>query len=302
MARSFFISAKSLSDIVSHQPPFLFDCSWHMPATGRKGREEWIKKRIPRSLFFDIDDICDHSTSLPHMLPTVSEFWPRINQFGITNRNCPIVLYDSSSLYVASARVFWMLRVFGFEQVQILQGGLRSWEEEGLPTSTDANENGTTTLLKEESDNVFLDHLVYTCDKMKKAVADPHPPPIFDARSYDRFHGLQNEPRSGLRSGHIPKTLNLPYTELFPPSGGHFLSIDELNQKFKSFGLPEPNSEEARMIPIVTTCGSGVTASVVALALNWCGYLNVAVYDGSFSEWGQEKNGLRVIGKDGKDV
>lgn len=284
--------------------PVIIDCSWYMAGSNRSGRQEWRERRIPTSAYLDIDELCDHTVNLPHMLPKEDQFWANIGKYGVSTWRDPIVLYDSSNYYVASARVFWMLQVFGFQNVQVLMGGLEEWRKRGLPLDNERkSENDFNRRERVESSGVFRSDKVVSLEKMKElsqSIVSSHQQGagqrhfIIDARSSERFRGVQAEPRPGLRSGHIPGSCNVPYTLLFPPEGGHFHSKEQTKAIFEKLGV----SFEGKGYPefITTTCGSGVTAAVVSLALEWCGYAGgLAVYDGSFTEWGHPQSGAPVV-------
>ena len=301
-----FISCEALRCALAGPaaPPIVIDCSWFMPGTNRSGLAEWRERRIPSAAFLDIDVFSDRGSSLPHMLPREQDFWSNIGRYGVSSWKDPVVLYDSSNFYVASARVRWMLSVFGFRDVRVLAGGLEEWRKNGFPLDLERRSEDTTTIVAPQSvepSGVFRSEKVVDFDAMKeisqKAVQQGSPVGghvILDARSSERFRGTQSEPRPGLRSGHIPGSISLPYTQLFPPGGGHFHNKEKLTDIFRSLGV----SFEGKDAPafITTTCGSGVTAAVVSLAVEWCDPVRAcALYDGSFSEWGRFDSGAPVL-------
>jgi thiosulfate/3-mercaptopyruvate sulfurtransferase len=238
------------------------------------------------------------------MLPKEKDFWENISKYGISSWKDQIVLYDSSNYYVASARVYWMLQVFGFQNVKVLMGGFEEWRRLGFPLEVEKKSGISPDILSKrvEQSGVYREEKVVGFQKMKEIsrhACDEQSKLkkrniILDARSSERFFGLQAEPRPGLRCGHIPGSLNIPYTLLFPSEGGHFHSQEKTKEMFENLGVSfVPESEPTF---ITTTCGSGVTAAVVALALEWCGYPGtVAVYDGSFTEWGDPHSGATVV-------
>jgi len=256
----------------------VFDGSWHLPDAGRNAKEEYLAGHIPGALFFDIDDIADEKSPLPHMLPSTVKFASRMKKLGVGD-GMRIVVYDSLGIYSA-ARVWWTFRVMGHADVAVLNGGLPKWKAEGL-----ALEEGYPTKRSERHYSPrFNAELVRDLDDMRALLTRPGDQ-IVDARPAGRFAGTEPEPRAGLRSGHIPGSTNIPHDALVN-ADGTLKSRDELERIFAAAGI-DPHA------PVVTTCGSGVTASLVSLALAVLGQTNAAVYDGSWAEWGQD-NGLPV--------
>jgi thiosulfate/3-mercaptopyruvate sulfurtransferase len=246
------------------------DGTWHMPQLKRDARAEFVRAHVPGAVFFDIDEVADRTTSLPHMLPTPEAFARAVGALGIGDGD-RLVIYDTRGV-VSAARVWWTFRVFGHERVGVLDGGLRKWTAEGRPV-----EAGEPRPAPRPYTARFHPELVRNFGQMR-ANLDGAGEQVLDARSAGRFHGTEPEPRPGLRGGHIPGSLNLPYETLYRPDGT-LLPTPRLEQAFAAAGLDLGK-------PIVTTCGSGVTASVLALALHRLGRPDVAVYDGSWSEWG----------------
>jgi thiosulfate/3-mercaptopyruvate sulfurtransferase len=246
------------------------DGTWHMPQLGRDARAEFEAAHVPGAVFFDIDAIADRATALPHMLPGTAEFAAAVGGLGI-GRGDRVVVYDVRGV-VSAARVWWTFRAFGHDAVGVLDGGLKTWRAEGRPV-----ESGPVTTRRRVFDARLRPELVRDLAAMR-ANLDSHHAQVLDARSAGRFAGTEPEPRAGLRGGHIPGSLNLPYETLYR-ADGTLRPPDELEAAITGAGI-----DLAR--PIVTTCGSGVTASVLALALCRVGRPDVAVYDGSWSEWG----------------
>lgn len=246
------------------------DGSWFMPAEGRSGAAEFLEAHIPGAVFFDIDALADTTVDLPHMLPSPEAFAMAVGALGL-RRECLIVAYDSFGVRSA-ARVWWTLRAMGFENVLVLDGGLRKWRAEGRPTVS-----GPASPAKAEVRPAFDGGLVRDQAAMRAIVANGGAQ-IVDARGAARFRGEAPEPRPGLRSGHMPAACNVPFDGLLNPDGT-MKSVDEIPSVFTGAGVDLDR-------PIVTTCGSGVTASVLALALARIGRDRAAVYDGSWSEWG----------------
>ena len=252
----------------------IIDASWHMPDEGKDARAEYLAEHIPGARFFDIDEIADTKSNLPHMLPPPEKFSSRMRAMGIGDGS-RIVIYDSRGLFSA-ARVWWTFRVMGVDDVSVLNGGLPKWKQEGRPidngpppprTSRHFTARRNLDLVRDVSDI--------------KALLKDRSAEIVDARAPERFAGKAPEPRPGLRSGHIPGSHNLPYAKLLNKDGT-LKSPPELERLFAEAGVDLSK-------PVVASCGSGITASVLALGLAQIGHRRTAVYDGSWSEWGADK-------------
>ena len=255
----------------------VFDASWHLPTAKRDGRKEYLAGHIPGALFFDIDDLSDDRSPLPHMLPSTVKFASRMKKMGVGD-GMRIVVYDTQGLFSA-ARAWWTFRVMGHEDVAVLNGGFKKWQAEGRPV-----EDGPPPQRSERHFTPrFNAELVRDIDDIRGMIGKDRQ--IIDARSAGRFEGRDAEPRPGLRSGHIPGSRNVYYGELLN-ADGTLKPREELQRVFVDAGLDLGQ-------PVVTTCGSGVTASILSLALALLGQTNAAVYDGSWSEWGAE-NGLPI--------
>ena len=251
-----------------------------LPLVGQpgKGRDSYDAGHIPGAVFFDINAIADHQTDLPHMLPGVGEFEAAAGALGLS-RDASIVVYDAHGLYSAP-RVWWTLRAMGYPNVVVLDGGLKAWRTEGRALTTVAVSPDPVAV------EAFLTPDLRVDLAGMRQVLDRGTAQVVDARSAGRFRGEAPEPRASLRSGHMPGALNVPFNEVVNPDGT-LKSVSELNLVF---------AQVDRTRPIVTTCGSGVTAAVLALALARLGRLDVAIYDGSWSEWGARADTAIVTG------
>src|SRR5690242_6524535 len=247
----------------------VLDGSWHMPQLQRDPRAEFAQAHIPGAAFFDIDAIADRATDLPHMLPEAKAFAAAVGALGV-GAGDRVVVYDVRGV-VSAARVWWTFRVFGHDAVAVLDGGLRKWRAEGHRV-----ESGPSAPVPREFRATFHPELVRDLAAMRANLAAPGAQ-VLDARSAGRFAGTEPEPRAGLRGGHIPGSLNLPYDTLYRDDGT-LKPVTALRAALQAAGVDLER-------PVVTTCGSGVTASVLALALYLAGRRDVAVYDGSWSEW-----------------
>ncbi|MCM5556060.1 3-mercaptopyruvate sulfurtransferase [Pleomorphomonas sp. JP5] len=264
-----FVTADWLSRHLDDPSVAIVDGSWHMPATARSGWAEYLAGHIPRAVFFDVDAIADTASSLPHMLPSPEAFAATMGALGISDKQT-IVIYDSYGLRSA-ARVWWTFRVMGARDVVILDGGLPAWTSGHLPL-----EEGEPASIEPKTFNPsFNPSLVRDFEDVKAALGSPIQ--ILDARSAGRFQGQEAEPRAGLRSGHMPGAINLPFGDVI--DGERMKSASDLRAVFASRGIDTGK-------PIITSCGSGVTAAILALALDVVGAPDVAVYDGSWTEWG----------------
>lgn len=241
-----------------------------LPLVGQPGhgRDSYVAGHIPGAVFFDINAIADPDTDLPHMLPTPEAFAEAAGALGLA-QDASIVVYDAHGIYSAP-RVWWTLRAMGYRNVFVLDGGLRAWRAEGRPVETDEPRPATVGVTPD-----FNGELVANIDFVRQAL-ESGSCQVVDARSAGRFRGEAPEPRASLRSGHMPGALNLPFDQVVN-ADGTLKPADALRAAFAHVDLDRP---------IVTTCGSGVTASVLALALARLGRLDVAVYDGSWTEWG----------------
>lgn len=247
------------------------DATYHLPNTGRSGHAEYLAGHIPGAVFFDVDGIRDESDPLPHMLPSADAFSAAMSRLGIANGD-HVVAYDAHGL-MSAARAWWMLRVFGHERVSLLDGGLPKWRREGRPL-----EPGEVRREAGRFGAVLRPELV-RAKRDLLANLDSRREQVVDARSAARFEGSAPEPRAGLRGGHIPGSRSLPYDALLDREHRTVLSPERIGAAFDAAGID-------RTRPVVCSCGSGVTAAVLAFGLFLTGKDDAAVYDGSWSEWG----------------
>jgi len=250
------------------------DATWFLPTLQRDAKAEYARAHIPGAVHFDIDDIADEHSPLPHMLPSAAKFSSRMRKLGLGD-GTRIVVYDNNR-YSASARAWWMLRLFGHPEVAVLDGGLAKWLAEGRPV------DDRPVIPREAHFTARQNNLLLRDLEQIRANLVARREQVVDARPGGRFAGSEPEPRAGLRGGHIPQSLNLPHLDLVA-GDGTLLPAAELRARFEAQGI-DPRR------PIVTTCGSGVTACTVALALHQLGAAEGAVYDGSWSEWGGRRD------------
>jgi thiosulfate/3-mercaptopyruvate sulfurtransferase len=234
----------------------------------------YLDEHIPGAIFFDIEELSDHSTQLPHMLPSAEAFSRNMSALGISD-NSTIVIYEQEGVFSAP-RAWWTLRTFGAQNVHILDGGLRAWTEANLPTESGPVHHAPTIF------HATLNHeAVKDLSQLKEKIANHQQ--ILDARSAARFNGAAPEPRPGLSSGHMPGATSVPFTELV--QDGRLKSAEKLRALFASKDIDLQQ-------PITTTCGSGVTAAVIALSLEIVGAPNVSLYDGSWAEYAQQQDSV----------
>ena len=268
-----FVSTEWLATHLSDPDVVVVDGSWHMPNAARNAQAEYLAGHIPGAVFFDIDGVADNTTDLPHMLPAPNDFARMVGALGISNK-MTIVVYDELGLFSAP-RVWWTFLAMGATDVRILAGGGPKWRAERRATET-----GLVTRPRERFETSFDPRRVADFDTVRARSQDSRAQ-IADARPAPRFHAEVPEPRAGLRSGHIPNSLNVPVSLL--TDAGQIKPAAELQQLFADRGLDLTK-------PIITSCGSGITASTLALALQLAGADQVAVYDGSWTEWGGRKD------------
>ncbi|MDP6516975.1 MAG: 3-mercaptopyruvate sulfurtransferase [Alphaproteobacteria bacterium] len=260
-----------LADHLGDPAVRVVDGSWHLPTLDRDPKAEYVAGHIPGAVFFDIDGIADRSNPLPHMLPDPATFAAQVGALGLGD-DAHIVAYDATGVGSA-ARVWWNFRVFGHHRVSVLDGGMAKWRAEGRPVETGAVEPEPARF------NARFDAtLVRDLAAVRANIATGREQ-VLDARAAGRFVGTEPEPREGLRGGHIPGSHNLPFLDLYDPDTKTLKPPTELVRLYRAAGI-DPDR------PVVTSCGSGITACNLALGLDLIGARRVAVYDGSWTEWG----------------
>jgi thiosulfate/3-mercaptopyruvate sulfurtransferase len=265
------VSTEWLADHLTAPDLRIVDGSFTLPGVTPTAQEHYRQRHIPGAVFFDIDEIADEKNPLPHMIPSPEKFSARMRKLGLGDGN-RIVVYDINGLSSAG-RVWWMFRLFGHRDVAILDGGLPKWLAEGRPV-TDEPPMPRERHLTAKLDNTLVRDKDQLLANLKTGREQ-----VLDARAAGRFEGSAPEPRQGLRSGHIPGSLNLPYDRLTDPKTKTIRPAEELARLFDEAGID-------RSRPVVTTCGSGVTACALAFGLHLLGHSDFAIYDGSWSEWG----------------
>lgn len=267
------VSTQWLEDHLAAPDVVVVDGSFYLVTQKRDAREEYLAAHIPGAVFFDIDAISDHTNPLPHMLPSAEAFSSAMRALGIGDGET-LVIYDGLGLYSAP-RVWWTFRAFGVREVYILDGGFPKWKAEGRPI-----ESGEVKRMPRHF-TARLDHgMVADVADVQKALAS-HTTQVVDARAADRFRGEAPEPRPGLRAGHMPGALNVPYAALL--EDGRLRPREELAAAFAAGGVDTDK-------PVITSCGSGVTAAILTFALDALGKEQTSVYDGSWTEWGSRED------------
>ena len=271
---SAFVTPARLQEHLDDPNVVIVDGSWYLPTQKRDAEADYLAGHIPGAVRFDIDAVRDTASSLPHMLPSAEEFARRVGALGIGD-NSIIVVYDGSGLFSA-ARVRWTFRVFGAKDVRILEGGFPAWKAEDRPI-----ESGPA---KPRPPKVFTAHFdpawVADADQVRDAI-DKGSAQVVDARPADRFRGEAPEPRPGVRPGHIPRSLNLPYSQIV--DNGKLKDRAAIEKALAEAGI-DPNR------PVITSCGSGVSAAILSLAFETTGHPAKAIYDGSWADWGSRQD------------
>jgi thiosulfate/3-mercaptopyruvate sulfurtransferase len=265
------VSTKWLADHLHDKKVKVVDASFKMPGILPLPKEDYERAHIPGAVFFDVDAVSDHANPLPHMFPDAEQFGRDVGTLGVSNADT-VVVYDSGG-WVAAPRAWWMFLSFGHDKVRVLDGGLKKWMAEGHPVQ------GGNKMIKPAAFKATFDaRRVRSIEQMVANVAS-RAEQVIDARAKERFEGSVPEPRPGLRVGHIPGARSLPYNLLIDTASGTMKPLDQLRAAFTIAGVDLQK-------PIATSCGSGVSAAVLTLALYRLGVENPALYDGSWSEWG----------------
>ena len=275
------VSTEWLANNIGDPDIRIIDGSWFLPSAGRSGRDEYAAGHIPGAVFFDVDENSDRASPLPHMLPEPKQFADAVGAMGIAADN-RIVVYDGAGLFSA-ARVWWHFGTMGAARVAVLDGGLPKWREEGRAITTEIPNHKPVGFQPRHDKQAVAD-----LDQIRSAMASKEFQ-VVDARAAPRFRGEAPEVRPGVRSGHIPGSYNLPFGEIL--TDGVMNSPSDIRQAFERAGLDLGR-------PIVTSCGSGVTAAVLNLALDQLGIRPAGLYDGSWTEWGSHSETEVATGTD----
>ena len=259
----------------------IVDASWYLPAQNRSGVAEYAAGHIPGAVFFDQDVIADHSSGLPHTVPSPEFFSAEVGKLGIADTDT-IVVYDGPGIFTAP-RVWWLFRTMGAKNVFVMDGGIDGWKKEGRPLQTDLPEPAPAVFHTN-----FNPYAVTSFEEMR-GIVTTRAKQIADARGAGRFTGEEAEPRAGMRSGHMPGARSMPSGTF--SEGGTFKDLASLRRHFEQSGIDLSK-------PVVTSCGSGVTAAIITLALHSLGHEDNTLYDGSWSEWGGREDTPVVTGKD----
>lgn len=275
------VSADWLMQNLGDSSVTVIDGSWYLPQQGRDAVAEYAAGHLPGAVFFDLDEHSDKSSDLPHMMPSAEVFAAAVSGLGISNSD-HIIIYDGLG-FMSAPRIWWMFKAFGHESVSVLDGGMPAWNRADGPV-----ENQQTDVTPSNYLAVLNEKYIATRDSILTFVENGNRQ-IIDARSAERFSGRAPEPREGLKSGHMPGAKNLPFQKLVG-SGGVFRSGTELQQVFEDSGIDLSR-------PVVTTCGSGVTAAILTLGLEELGHDDNKLYDGSWAEWGSHpETSDKIIG------
>ena len=275
------VSTDWLADHLGSPDIAIIDASWHLPTANRDAKKEFAAAHIPGAQFFDIDELSDTSSSLPHMLPSPEKFSSRMRRMGIGDGK-RIIAYDTVGLFSA-ARAWWMFKVFGHDDAAVLDGGLKKWLAEGRAT-----EDGPALPRQERHFTARFKGSMVKDMKDVAAALKSGTAQLADARSGTRFRGEEAEPRPGVRAGHMPGASNVHYASLLNPDGT-LKSPPEIEASFAAAGIDLSK-------PVITSCGSGITATILSLGLTLTGTRDHALYDGSWTEWGGNPDNSVIVG------
>lgn len=271
------IEPQALSKLIDEGTVKVVDGSWALDGTDMHAL--YLKDHIPGAVFFDIEAISDHSTGLPHTAPSPDAFAAAVGALGVSHKD-HVVIYDRQGLFSA-ARVWWTFKLMGHDKVEVLRGGLPAWQLLHLPVTAVVPTPVATTYVPQPQPEIMM-----PLNELREALDADIGPIVLDARSRARFNGTAPEPRAGLRSGHMPGARSLPFSELI--RDGALKPREELEAIFCDLGIADGHT-------VVTTCGSGVTAAIITLALEEVGHAPSRLYDGSWAEWGQETLDTPVV-------
>lgn len=264
------VSTNWLKDNLTHENIRVIDATWHLPNSPRDAKDEFAKDHLDGAIFFDIDEIADLDNPLPHMMPSNEKMSDRVRAMGINNDD-HIIIYDNSD-FCTAARVWFMFKHFGHENISILDGGLKKWKSEGHPTGNMVMQIEPSHYLAQLNEDK-----IRSIEQITENIKNKQEQ-LVDARGEGRFLGTAPEPRPGSKSGHIPGSFNVPFTDLLNENHT-YKSKSEIENIFEKYGLDLTK-------PIITSCGSGVTACILIFALQQIDHKQNALYDGSWSEWG----------------
>ncbi|WP_347986168.1 3-mercaptopyruvate sulfurtransferase [Methylomonas sp. AM2-LC] len=274
-AHNAVVSCVWLQKNLHHPNLLILDATFFLPRQQRFAKHEFQSQHLPGAQFFDIDDIADQNSPLPHTLPIAEQFAQQVGKLGIDNATW-VVVYDNNHFF-AAARVWWMFRVFGHEKIKVLDGGLSRWKQLGFPLTSNSAKPASKVFTATFHAELFVDL------QQMREIQQQGSRIILDARSADSFNGQRVLTDAGLQTGHMPGSVNIPYQHLYSQDQHTLYSIAQLQQLFVTAGVDVSKS-------MVTTCGSGVSAALLLLVLYQLGCHQVPMFDGSWAEWGRQQD------------